>query len=191
MDRDDRIIAFLQGTLDESSARNLEADIANDPALAAEVAALRGVRNVLSEETYPSQRERGWERLSATLESEARPVANDNRPIRFALWQVAATVAGAVLLWQATVVPVLSPDNAGDYVPVSEAVDGPVLQVAFTANATMAEISALLAEVDGTITAGPGSIGIYHVTFASAEALERGRRSLEERTDLIRMIVGQ
>ena len=190
MDRDDRMLAFLQGRMDAQESEEFEAEMARDRSLSAEVSAMRNVRSAFSDESFASQRQQGWARLSEALESEARPVANDNRPIRFSLWQVAATVAGAVLLWQATVAPILTPDGGDGYVPVSETVQGPVLQVAFTADASIGAVSDLVVAAGGTIVSGPGSIGVYQIAFPDEAARDAARLAFQERTDLIRLSVG-
>lgn len=184
MDREDRLLAYMQDKLDATDRTAFEAEIATDPALAAEVAALEGVRQVFGTETVPGQRAAGWERLSAAIAAGQPAASNDNRPHRLSLWQAAAVAAVAVLMWQVGMVPLLTEDPAS-YRTVTETPAGPGLQVIFAEVAPAGEIAALLREVGGTVTDGPGALGIWHVSFEDAEHRDAALTALTARTDII------
>ncbi|MEO1687651.1 MAG: hypothetical protein AAFU61_07080 [Pseudomonadota bacterium] len=81
MDRDERLIAYLQGRLDAEARAAVEREAAADPALAAEIAALASARARFAQdaEAAGARREAGWRRLSAALALETqapRPLAS-------------------------------------------------------------------------------------------------------------------
>ncbi len=187
MDREERLLAYMQDKLDAADRAAFEVEITADPALAAEVAALKAVRQEFDAETVAGARAAGWERLSAAIASQ-RPVAtNDNRPYRLSLWQAAAAAVVAVLMWQVAAVPLLQEDPA-TYRTVTETVAGPGLQVIFAEDAPAGEIAAVLREVGGTVTDGPSALGIWRVSFSDAEGRDAAMAALSARTDIIESV---
>ena len=189
MDRDDRLTAYLQGRLDPEARAAFEREVQADPALAAEVAALRDARARFAEEAEAAadRREAGWRRLSAAIAPAAPAAANENRPLRLSLVQAAAVALVAVGLWQVAAVPLLSPDDAA-YRTVSEAPDAISLQIVFRADAPLGEVADLLRRLGGTVQDGPGALGVWRVAFADAQARDDAAAALADQSDLVEMV---
>lgn len=184
MDREDRLLAYLQNRLPADDVQRFEAEIAADQGLAAEVAALRAVRAELADQDKAQDPDAGWTRLSAALDKESDQPANLNRPIKLSLLQAAGLVFASVLLWQFAVVPNLEDPVGPGYETVSEAPAGPVLQVIFQGDASIGEISALLRAHDGTVLDGPSALGLYRIEFPDPAQREAASTALADRPDL-------
>ena len=182
MDQNDRVLAYLQGRLSDEDRLAFEGDISRNAELASEVAAMRGARAAMIPQDVPDKSE-GWEKISAAIDKETFQPANQNRPIRLSLLQTAASVVLAVFLWQSLATPYLT---SGSYFsPASEAISAPILQVVFTDNATISDISALLNDLNASIISGPGAIGIYQIAFPDDDSLKSAKAILETREDLV------
>ncbi|MCR9089334.1 MAG: hypothetical protein NXH97_21655 [Rhodobacteraceae bacterium] len=190
MDREDRLLAYLQNRLPAEEREEFEAEMAANRGLAAEVAALRAVRAELAAEDGLSRPDAGWARLSAALDAESEP-ANLNRPVRLSLWQAAGLVVAAVMLWQIAIVPNLTDPGDAEYQTVTEDRTGPVLQVIFDADASMGEISALLRSHDGTILDGPSALGLYRIAFPDAARRTAASAALADRPDLVDTVTSE
>ena len=110
--------------------------------------------------------------------------ANENRPIRLSLAQVAGVAVAAVALWQFVASPLL-PTTPGDFTPASASTSTATLQVIFAGSASMADITATLGEVNGVLIDGPSAIGLYRIGFLSDAARDAARDILLSRPDLI------
>lgn len=187
MERDDRILAYLQGLMDAEARKAFEAEMDAQPSLRAEVGVLRAAAQDLGARPVPEGvREAGWDRLSASIEAERMPgPANSNRVPQ--LLKVAAIVIASIGLWQVAVVPQL-PGTGGGFVPASETAQGPVLRVAFAETAQMDEITALLQQIGAEIGDGPGAIGLYTLRFADDAARDAAEAALGARPDLVLMV---
>lgn len=184
MDRDDRLIDYMQGRMDPQDRTAFEAEMAADPALAAEHAALGAAAEMLGRTEVPAgTMQAGWDRLSASIEAERAPMpANVNRwP---ALLRTAAVAVLAVGLWQLAVVPRLGGPEGG-FVPASETGTAPTLRVAFADDATLADIAALLRGLGATVTDGPGAMGIFTLEFTDEAARDAAEATLAQRDDLV------
>lgn len=189
MDRDDRLMAYLQDRLDPAARAAFEAEMAASPELQAEVSALRAAAADLGQAAVPQgAAEAGWTRLSRAIDAERPAASNDNRPPYRALAQAAAVAAVAVAAWQFAVVPRLP--VPGSFVPASEQAAGPALRVVFAAGAPMADVTALLQQIGATVSDGPGAIGLYTLHFADAAALEAAEVALAARPDLVLAVTG-
>lgn len=189
MDREDKVLAFVQGRMDGAERRAFEAEMAQDRTLAAEIAAMQALRAEFaaetSAETAAETAEAGWARFAPTLEETAAAgTANANRAPRFSLWQTGALIAASLALWQVVAVPLITPPPDAGFRPVSEAAEMPTLQILFAPGADIVEISRLLADSGGTIVSGPGAIGLYRVAFDTAAARDAARAAFENRPDL-------
>lgn len=200
---DDAILrAYLAGRLSSEARAEVDAALAADPAMAADVALMQGIKSL--GEAEPGPGDLGWARLSRAidadeqalsgrgatpqLQAQARGPAQGWRAAalspRFAPWQLAASVAAAIALWQAAVAPLLTPSGERSaYVPVTEAAAPHQARVTFAENATEGEMRALLVSVDAEIIAGPSALGIYTLAFADETAKQDGLEVL--RTDPI------
>lgn len=151
------LLVFLaNGTLEGAERARVEAAVAADPALQAELAVLREIRGRMHEEAAPqSPGDFGHARLMRDLDREVRT----QRPNR--LWQGVAAAAVALMVLQFALT------RSGDDVRLAdggvETQAGPVMTVAFAGTATEAEIRALLIELDLSIVSGPSALGLYRV----------------------------
>ncbi|MEM9813323.1 MAG: hypothetical protein AAF913_11680, partial [Pseudomonadota bacterium] len=114
----------------------------------------------------------------------------ENRAPRLALWQVAAVVAAALLTWETAVAPQIGAERGG-YATVSEVAAGPALRVAFVPSATIGEIDALLVDLGGTITDGPGALGLYRISFVDDAARDSAEAALAARTELVELVTAE
>lgn len=185
MDRDDRLLAYMQNRLSPAARVAFEDELARDPGLRAEHAAMRAAADALGATPVPEgARSAGWARLSDSIEADRAPrAANDNRGL--ALLKVAGIVAATVVVWQFAVVPQLPGPETGGFVPASEVVTTPTLLVAFTDDATLVEITALLRETGAKLVDGPSALGLYTLGFTDAAALEAAEAALGARPELV------
>lgn len=191
MDREDRLLAYMQNRMSPDDKGRFETEMASDRSLAAEVSAMRAVRSELAEEDGLPDTDAGWARLSAALDAEGTQPANLNRPIRISLLQAAALVVASVLLWQVAIAPNLTGLGESGYETVTEERTGPVLQVIFTADASMGEISALLRMHGGTLLDGPSALGLYRIGFPDAAQRTAARDALTGRPDLVDTVANE
>jgi anti-sigma-K factor RskA len=172
---DETVIAYVRGRLTAEEARRVEIEAAARPELAAEIALVRGIIGTFdSEARAPAPGELGWARLSRAI--GAGPLApGARRP----LWPLAASAAAAVLVWQLAAVPLLTgPGGEATYAPVSETPAGFTLDVAFAPGAAEGSIRELLRSVGGRVSDGPSAIGLWQISFPSAEARDAGMEAL-------------
>ena len=192
------IQAYVLGTLDTERATEIGEAAKTDRELAAEIALWRSAREIGGEDAARiGSNELGWKRIErAIAESEhvqAPIAANDDEPFwkrrRFAGWQVAASVAVAVLGWQALVVPAITPateDTPAEYNLASgEEAAQFTLRIAVAEGATEAQMREVLGEANARIVDGPSAIGLYTIAFADAEAKASAATLLAERTEVI------
>ena len=177
-DTDEIVVAYLRGRLSADEARSLEGEAASRPELAAEIALMRGiVRSFDAEASAPAPGELGWARLSRAIDAEPgrTAVPRARRP----LWPLAASAAAAVLVWQLAAVPLLTrPGEDAGYAPVSEAPAGFTLDVAFAADTPEGAIRELLRSVGGRISDGPSAVGLWQLSFPSAEARDAAMETM-------------
>ncbi|MCV6598651.1 MAG: hypothetical protein OIF40_16420 [Mangrovicoccus sp.] len=184
MDREERLLAYMQDKLPADARRQFEAEIAADDQLAAEVAALRSARAEFARQDAAADLEAGWASLTEALDAERPVAANTNRPVKLSLAQAAGLVLASVMLWQLAAVPVLDRIRTEGYAPVTEAASGPILQVMFAGSAEMGDISEVLRSFDGSILDGPSAMGVYRISFPSEAQRDAARAALSDRPDL-------
>lgn len=153
----------VNGTLQGAERAEVEAAIAADPDLAAEVAALAAVRATLRAEPVQGPGEFGLARLMREIEREA---ATPVRPGVSNLWRVAAVLALTLALGQA--VWTVSREAPPAVTLAGGAAEG--VLVAFAPGTTEAELRALLLDLDLVIVEGPSALGFYRLVPADPEA---------------------
>ncbi|MEM8957134.1 MAG: hypothetical protein AAGC86_04885 [Pseudomonadota bacterium] len=191
MDREDRLLAYLQDKMSPDDRTRFEAEMTSDQSLAAEVAAMRAVRAELASGDGVADMDAGWTRLSAALDEESTQPANLNRPVRLSLLQAAALVLASVLLWQVAIAPNLTGLGGPGYETVTEDRTGPVLQVIFNEDASMGEISELLRQFDGNLLDGPSTLGLYRIGFPDTAQRTAALDALTERPDLVDTVASE
>lgn len=188
MDRDDKVLAYVQDTMTVQDRVAFDAEIAADADLAAEISALIGAREVMTPKSGPDV-QGGWAQLSARIDETRFRPANENRPVFLSLVQVASVAVASVLLWQVVVTPLIG-DGAGTYIPASAFDPAHELQVTFTDTATIRDVSVLLDDLGATIVSGPGALGVYGITFVGAEERKAAQDALAARPDLVVEAIG-
>jgi len=184
MDRDDRLLAYMQNRLSPAARVAFEDELVRNPGLRAEHAAMRAADALGATPVPEGVRSTGRARPADSIEADRAPrAANDNRGL--ALLRVAVIVAATVVVWQFAVVPQLAAPETGGFVPASEVVTPPTLLVAFTDDATLVEITALLRETGAKLVDGPSAQGLYTLGFTDAAALEAAEAALGARPELV------
>jgi anti-sigma factor RsiW len=153
---------YLNGTLDGEERARVEAGLADDAALRADLEFLKVVQaETLARDAGTSPGEFGLARLVRDIDIERGQTA----PQRSArLWKLATAACFALLLASSALL-VTKPDTmlrlaGGGAVAVHE---GPVFTVAFVEAATEAQIRDLLLSLDLEIIGGPSALGLYTV----------------------------
>lgn len=186
---DETLHAYVSGSLADDTRRRIDKEAAARPALAAEIALLRGLRPAFaaSDEAAPNPPGAlGWAKLERAIKAETAPARPTGRTIP--LWQGVAAVAASILVWQVAVVPLLpgqSPTAPG-YVPVTQAPsDAPSLRVAFLPDAPAGAIAALLSETGARVSDGPSALGLWTLSFADTEARDAALARYRDAADLV------
>jgi hypothetical protein len=169
------------GTLEGADLAAVDAALAEDAELRADLAALTAIRDTMQAEEVASPGDFGLARLMRDVDAETRvsaPVAaNDNVvPLsRLRIWQVAAAVVLAVGI--GFNLPQVGPDSA----PTERAENEPAgftlasggaeadFTVAFAPDATEADMRALLLAAGLEIVSGPSALGIYGLGLIDAD----------------------
>lgn len=168
------------GTLEGADLAAVDAALAEDAELRADLAALTAIRDTMQAEEVASPGDFGLARLMRDVDAETRvsaPVAaNDNVvPLsRLRIWQVAAAVVLAVGI--GFNLPQVGPGSA----PMERAENEPAgftlasggaeadFTVAFAPDATEADMRALLLAAGLEIVSGPSALGIYGLGLIDA-----------------------
>ena len=182
---------YANGTLEGAERAALEAALAEDAGLRAELAALRAIRETMQSETVQSPGELGLARLMRGVAAEAPPetapvAANDNvvSITRLRIWQVAAALALAVGLgFNMLPGPGSAPGIEGAMSPAPAAEAGFSLAsggsadftVIFAPGATEAQIRDLLLQAGVEITGGPSALGLYGLALLGSGAEDTAR----------------
>ncbi|MEO1474674.1 MAG: hypothetical protein AAFS03_12200, partial [Pseudomonadota bacterium] len=112
--------------------------------------------------------ELAWRRLQRSIAATKQDAAASEwwqRPV-VSTWQMAAAIAAALAV--GLVMPALQ-ETVGDQPTYATASEAPVetagvtARIVFNPNATMAEVEALLSNLDLSIVSGPSAVGLYTV----------------------------
>ncbi len=155
------LLPFLvNGTLSAAEREQVERHLAACAACREEAGFLRALKDGVRAAETAGPGELGWQRLQRALRQDGRSPRR-----RAPGWMKLALAAslGAVVLQTALLL-----DRSGDrvYRPAGEQTTGAVVQLRFRAQATEAQIRALLQAVGGRIVDGPGALGVYRVQLA-------------------------
>lgn len=168
----------VNGTLDGAERGEVEAAIAADPDLAAQVAALTAVRATLRAEPVQGPGEFGLARLMREIDRETATPAPTGVS---GLWRIAAVVALTLALGQ------LAWTVTREAPPAVTLAGGEAegLLVAFAPGTTEAELRALLLDLDLLIVEGPSALGFYRVVPADPEANPEALRAALEAAPIV------
>ncbi|WP_071672427.1 hypothetical protein [Nioella nitratireducens] len=192
------LVFHANGTLDETERATVEAALADDAALRAELETLRAIRATMQADEVQSPGAFGLARLMRDVEAEGRvaPAAPAETPsnvvsiTRLRLWQVAAAVVlAAGLGWNLVQMP-LGPtatapqmaDPLAEQAPAGYSLAGgdsdAMFTVAFASDATEAEIRSLLVGAGVEIVSGPSALGLYGLSVLEGEDADTARAAL-------------
>ena len=174
---EDELLDYVRGVAPPALSGRIEAMMAHDRALEAEIALMRGLKPALDgvDSSQPPGAF-GWKRLEAAIGRDAAQRRPAPSPRHGPALRIAAAVLGVAVLGQAAYIASLSTtaDEAA-YHTASDPAEAHVLGVGFADGATVAEIGALLRSADARIIDGPSALGLYRVAFPSADALREGQ----------------
>ena len=171
---------YVNGTLEGEELAEVEAAIANDAALAADVVTLRAIRTTMQEaDTAFSPGEMGLARLMRDVETE--PVQLQHAP-RGRIWQVAAAVLLAVVIGQGALMLGQSGSGPGYELAGGASAD---LVITVVPNATEEQLRNALLDAGVEITAGPSALGLYELSVLDGVTLEEAIGSLAAATGVI------
>ena len=128
-----------------------------------------------------------WARLKRSMKSD-RQQATWWRAPSVAPWQMAASVAAALLLSQALPVGMSGSEPDAVYRTVGEVQDDTLLKVAFSSDAREADIREIFLEAEVQIVAGPSLLGFYELAVAPSSTVEEARTTLSQYTDVIEYV---
>jgi anti-sigma-K factor RskA len=188
---DELLLDYVRGAAPVDEVRRIEAAARQRPELAAEIALMRGMAAAgesRGSEAVPG--ELGWARLSRAIEADERAAPVPAARPRPGLWQLAATAAAAVAVWQLAAVPLLTGNGgAPGYAPVAEAPGtGLTATVAFAPDATEAEIRTLLTAIGAGVVGGPSALGLWRIGFADEAARDEGIEALQAEGELVETV---
>ncbi|MGR3813029.1 MAG: hypothetical protein ACU0AU_02960 [Cognatishimia activa] len=171
---------YVNGTLEGEELAAVEAAIANDEVLSADVATLRAIRTTMQEaDTGFSPGEMGLARLMRDVESE--PVQLQHAP-RGRIWQVAAAVLLAVVIGQGALM--LGQSGSGPGYELAGGVSADLI-ITVVPNATEEQLRNALLDAGVEITAGPSALGLYELSVLDGVTLEEAIGSLAAATGVI------
>lgn len=200
--------AYVNGTLSDDDRAAVEAALASDPALAGDVAAFAKISEAVKSNTDPAfdATEFGWQRLRKSLSETENARTSDStfatvqdagvvaaamrsRPANenSAIWRIAAAVLGIIAIGQAILIaqPARVDGNDGYVTAGAETPASFTIKVSFQSDAAMGDVTALLERVDGTLISGPSAVGLYRVSFETADARISALDVLAGNPDLI------
>jgi anti-sigma factor RsiW len=166
-----RLGDYLDGTLPDEERQALEARLADDPDLAAELAAFRQVDNLVRD-AAPEVPEIDWGQF--TRDARTRRESAGATPARSGTLRILRPMAAAAALtlivsgavwWQMT----------GEQDPVSPAIEVSVQRVTLTSSTTSASVSRELPS-DALMTSGPAPRGRTLVVTVSVDTEDEDER---------------
>lgn len=170
----DEILALLpflaNDTLTGNERAEVEAAVAADPELQAELAALRAIRATMQAEDAYSPGEIGLARLMRDVQMQT-PARAARRPL---LWQAAAAVLLAVVVGQAAFL--MRPGDPGGYQLAGEEA---AFRVTIAPDTSESALRALLLEAGVEIVGGPSALGFYQLAPLDGVTLDAARAILQ------------
>lgn len=171
------LLVFLaNGTLEGDERDAVEAAVADDPQLQAELEALKSIRSEMQADApAATPGEFGLARLMRDIDRETQDRLSAQAPAettdRSRIWKFATAAAVALVALQ-TAVFVTSPESVIELAGGgSEAQTGPTVIVAFNETATEGAIRAALLDLGLVIVDGPSALGLY--TLAAPDEATR------------------
>ncbi|HEY7884698.1 MAG TPA: hypothetical protein VIC08_07075 [Cellvibrionaceae bacterium] len=182
MSNEDKLVEFINGTLDDAEREQLQQALEADDLLAREAAFMGALRQGIKQEEVTPPGELGLARLKKNIKDYEQ-----NRPQHTAAsgqrwWKPAAIAASALLILQTTALVLyqdqLSDNNAMQLLSGPTVEQGAVLQVVFAPGTQLAQVQALLLAIDGDIVRGPGALGLYDIRLPENADVEQALAQL-------------
>lgn len=195
---------YVNGTLDAQAMAEMDALLAEDALLQAELDDLRAIRADMQAEEVRSPGEFGLARLmrdagateagtQAQHPAEVQQLHSAPAPNRTWMWQIAAVAAFVALIGQ-NVLGLApfggtqnTPANEGGFV-MAGAETAPSLVVSFAPDATESQIRGLLLDLGLEITSGPSALGLYRLAQAESEELDAEAQALMAATGIVESV---
>ncbi|WP_370227583.1 hypothetical protein [Cognatishimia sp.] len=180
-DEIEALLPFLvNGTLEGAELAEVEAAVAADEGLAADVATLRAIRATMqADETGFSPGEMGLARVMRDIEDA--PVQLNRAP-RTRMWQVAAALLLAVVIGQGALMMTQGGGGPGYELAGGAEAD---LVLTIVPSTTEEQLRNALLDAGVEITSGPSALGLYEVTVLEGITLEEAIGSLTSATGVI------
>ncbi len=184
------LMVFLANdTLEGQEREAMQAAVAADPQLMAELEALRSIRDemqaeILAEPVQSTSSEFALARLMRDIDREGARQAPAAQP-KSNIWKIAAVIAIGLFAVQSAYV-VMAPDEIIDLAGGGGVqADGPTLIVAFAEDASEADIRRLLLRLDLSIVGGPSALGLYTLAARDAESRASALSQLNANSALV------
>ncbi|MEM9138300.1 MAG: hypothetical protein AAGB15_00590 [Pseudomonadota bacterium] len=186
---EDDLLAHIRGEATTEMSREIESAMAENPALRAEVATMRGLRAAVKEAgTGPAPGEFAWRKLEAEIRRET---TSEHRTQRSGWWRAAAVFLGIAVLGQGAYIAwVGSARDDAPFRTVTQAADQHVLAIGLAPGAGAGAVTALLRQSRGRIIDGPGATGLFRVAFANEADLDAAR-DLYTASELVDLVADQ
>ncbi|SFR33027.1 hypothetical protein SAMN04488005_0420 [Yoonia tamlensis] len=174
------LLPFLaNGTLEGEELAQVQAAVDQDPALAAELAALENMRATMqADDTAYSPGELGLARLMRDIDA---PHQQSTAP-RARIWQIAAAILLAVAVGQTVLLTQTDPSGQG-----YELAGDTGAQFTITVHPDTAEsdLRALLLAAEVEIVSGPSALGLYGLALLEGADAQAARARLQAASGII------
>lgn len=179
---------FVNGTLTDAERAEVEALMAEDARVAAEVEALSAIREGMQAEDIRSPGDFGLARLMRDVGREGAGPATLKDPVqapaRGWAWKIAAAVAMAALVGQTLYLN--RPGN--DRFELAGAAETGALLVSFAPGASEEAIRNLLVGSDLEIVGGPSALGLYRLDVVEGGDLAAATSALRAAADIVESV---
>lgn len=180
---------FVNGTLGEAERAEVEALMAEDARIAAEVGALSAIREGMQAEDIRSPGEFGLARLLRDVGREGAGPATLKDPVqapaRGWVWKVAAAVAMVALVGQTLL---MQGGSGGQGYELAGAAQPGALVVSFAPAAQEEAIRSLLVGADLEIVGGPSALGLYRLDVIEGGDLAQATEALRAAADIVESV---
>lgn len=184
----EQLLPFLaNGTLEGDELIAMQEAVAQDPSLAAELSALRAIRQTMqSEEIGTTPGEFGLARLMRDVGKEEQPASIAPQAVtRSRIWQIAAALLMAVVIGQAVLLSGTGDSGGGFELAGAGGAD---LTVAFAPDAPEAAIRTLLLDAGVEIIGGPSALGLYQLQLLEGASLDEAEGLLRAAGDIVESV---
>lgn len=165
------IPVYLRGDLSDVERAEVEKLAAQNPEIAADIEFQKSLKDNLIEnmDSYEPG-DMGWARLSKAMDqAEASEKSLQEQP---KFWRYAAAILAVAAIGQAGVLGSMALNNGQDVQYETASGSNTALHmmtVGFDWSVTTEQLTKVLQDAEGTITAGPSALGLYEIKFQSEQ----------------------